>query len=149
MDNATHGGRQPDSRAAAGTRHHLRQGRRHLEPVLPGILEDAMSKLSGALRMLLAQLKLELDQLAARIDESDSAMEKASQENEACPRLILIPGIGPVTATALMAAIGNGAAFRKGREFSAWVGAGRTIPVSPDARVSCLIPAKPYGTTSR
>jgi transposase len=36
--------------------------------------------------------------------------------------LIAIPGIGPVTATAVIAAIGNGAAFRKGREFSAWVG---------------------------
>ena len=33
-----------------------------------------------------------------------------------------IPGIGPVTVTALIAAIGNGAAFRKGREFAAWMG---------------------------
>jgi hypothetical protein len=49
-------------------------------------------------------------------------MARATQENEGCRRLIAIPGVGPVTATALMAAIGNGAAFRKGREFSAWVG---------------------------
>jgi transposase len=33
-----------------------------------------------------------------------------------------IPGIGPLTATAIIAAVGNGAAFRKGREFAAWVG---------------------------
>lgn len=72
--------------------------------------------------MLLAQLKQELDQLATRIDEADEVMEHASHENEACRRLVAIPGIGPVTATALIAAIGNGAAFRKGREFSAWVG---------------------------
>jgi transposase len=39
-----------------------------------------------------------------------------------CQRLDAIPGIGPLTATALIAAIGNGAAFRKGREFAAWVG---------------------------
>jgi transposase len=44
------------------------------------------------------------------------------QENEACQRLVKIPGIGPVTATAVVAAIGNGAAFRKGREFAAWTG---------------------------
>jgi len=40
----------------------------------------------------------------------------------ALKRLDAIPGIGPLTATALIAAIGNGAAFRKGREFAAWVG---------------------------
>jgi transposase len=100
----------------------LRKGRRHVDAALPDILEDATSKLSGALRMLIAQLKIELDQLASRIDEADSAMEQTAREDEACRRLTAIPGIGPVTATALIAAIGNGAAFRKGREFSAWVG---------------------------
>jgi transposase len=35
---------------------------------------------------------------------------------------VKIPGIGPVTATAVIAAIGNGAAFRQGREFAAWMG---------------------------
>lgn len=100
----------------------LRKGRRHVDTALPEILEDATSKLSGALRMLLPQLKSELEQLAERIKEADDAMELTSREDDACRRLIAIPGIGPVTATALIAAIGNGAAFRKGREFSAWVG---------------------------
>ena len=49
-------------------------------------------------------------------------MEQASRENDACRRLVSIPGVGPVRATAIIAAIGNGAAFHKGREFSAWVG---------------------------
>jgi transposase len=100
----------------------LRQGRRHLEAALPGILEDATAKLSGALRMLISQLKHELEELANFIGEADGSMERASRENESCRRLLSVPGIGPVTATALIAAIGNGAAFRKGREFSAWVG---------------------------
>jgi transposase len=100
----------------------LRRGRRHVDAALPGILEDAESKISGSLRMLLFQLKMELDQLAIRIDEADGVMEQASRENDACRRLVSIPGVGPVTATAIIAAIGNGAAFRKGREFSAWVG---------------------------
>lgn len=39
-----------------------------------------------------------------------------------CRRLDAIPGIGPITATAVIAAIGNGATFRKGRDFAAWVG---------------------------
>ncbi len=100
----------------------LRKGRRYVDEALPGILEDADSKLSGALRVLLAQLKLELNQMAIRIDEADAVLNKTAHENEACQRLVGIPGIGPITATALIAAIGSGAAFRKGREFAAWMG---------------------------
>jgi len=100
----------------------VRKGRCHLETALPGILEDATPKLSGALRLLLAQLKLELDQLTLRLEEADALIQKIAQESEVCRRLDAIPGIGPLTATALIAAIGNGAAFRKGREFAAWVG---------------------------
>jgi transposase len=69
----------------------------------------------------LAQLKLELDHLDLRIDEADALIQKTACENEACQRLMAIPGIGPVTATAVIAAIGNGAAFRKGRDFAAWM----------------------------
>jgi transposase len=78
--------------------------------------------LSGALRMLLAQLKLELDHLQMRIDEADATIKQIAEENEACRRLVAIPGIGPVTATAIIAAIGKGAACKKGRGFSAWLG---------------------------
>jgi transposase len=74
------------------------------------------------LRLLLAQLKLELDHLQMRINEADAVIKKTAGENEACRRLVAIPGIGPITATAIIAAIGNGAAFKKGREFAAWLG---------------------------
>jgi transposase len=100
----------------------VRKGRRYIEAALPGILEDADAKLSGTLRLLLAQLKLELDQLAQRLEEAETLIEQTVQENEACQRLLQVPGIGPVTATAVISAIGNGAAFRKGREFAAWMG---------------------------
>jgi transposase len=100
----------------------LRKGRRYVDAALPLILEDADAKLSGAARMLLAQLKLDLDQLAVRIEEADAVIGKTAHENEACRRLVAIPGIGPVTATALIATIGNGGAFHKGREFAAWLG---------------------------
>ena len=100
----------------------LRKGRRYIDEALPGILEDADAKLSGTLRLLLAQLKLELDQLALRLEEAEALIAQTVQENEACQRLVQIPGIGPVTATAVISAIGNGAAFRKGREFAAWMG---------------------------
>jgi transposase len=90
-----------------------------VDEALPRILEDASAKLSGAVRLLLAQLKLELDHLQMRIAEADAVIQKIAG---ACRRLVVIPGIGPVTATAIIAAIGNGAAFKKGRGFSAWLG---------------------------
>jgi transposase len=95
----------------------LRQGRRHVDEALPGILEDASAKLSGAVRLLLAQLKLELDHLQMRIDEADAVIQKTASENEACRRLVAIPGIGPVTATAIIAAIGTEQLSKKGEGF--------------------------------
>jgi transposase len=100
----------------------LRKGRCHLDVALPGILEDATVTLSAAVRFLLVELKRELEQLAMHLEEADALILKTAQERDACQRLDAPPGIGPLTATALIAAIGNGAAFRKGREFAAWVG---------------------------
>ncbi len=42
--------------------------------------------------------------------------------NLSCVRLQQIPGVGPLVSTAVVSAIGNGAAFKKGREFAAWLG---------------------------
>jgi transposase len=100
----------------------LPKGRSHLDDALPTILDATNSQLTGAFRILLVQLRLELEQLAARIAQVDTVIAKTARENEACQRLTTIPGIGPVTATALIAAIGNGAGFRKGRDLSAWLG---------------------------
>lgn len=100
----------------------LPKGRSHLDEQLPRILEDAELNLSDSFRVLLAQLKLELEQLAARIEQMDAVIQKTAKENEACQRLTEIPGVGPVTATALIAAVGNASAFGKGRNLAAWMG---------------------------
>ena len=76
----------------------VRPGRCHGDAALPGILEDASAQLSGAVRSLLAQLRLELDHLQMRIDEADAVIRKIVGENEAGRRLVAIPGTGPVTA---------------------------------------------------
>jgi transposase len=100
----------------------LRKGRRHAEACLPGILEDADNRLSGLVRMLLAQLQGELRQLQSQVDDADALIAKTARDHEPCRRLMEIPGIGPLTATAVVASIGSGAEFRKGRSFAAWLG---------------------------
>ena len=100
----------------------IRKGRIHIEESLPGILEDPDNKLSGALRVLLTQLRSEMQYLHGQIEETDKLIARICCELEQCRRLVAIPGIGPITATATVAAIGNGAAFKKGRGFSAWLG---------------------------
>jgi transposase len=100
----------------------VRRGRRHIEGALPGILEDADNKLSAALRVLPFQLCSEMKHLQSQIDEADAVIRKMSSEDEACQRLVEVPGVGPVISTAMISAIGNGAAFKKGRGFAAWLG---------------------------
>jgi hypothetical protein len=87
----------------------IRHGRRHAEAALPGILEDPDTPLSGRLRTLLAQLQREWRQLQSQIEEIDEAIVRAAGEHEACQRLMTIPGVGFITATAVIAAIGTGA----------------------------------------
>src|SRR6267154_498145 len=100
----------------------LPKGRGYVDRQLPRILEDGELRLSGCFRVLLAQLKIELEQLTARMEEMDRVIQQTAKENEACQRLTEIPGVGPVTATALIAAVGNGSTFQKGRNLAAWMG---------------------------
>jgi transposase len=89
---------------------------------LSRILEDADNKLSGALRVLLTELRLEMQYLHLQIDECDKLILRIADEFADCRRMLAVPGIGPMIATATIAAIGNGSAFKKGRGFAAWLG---------------------------
>lgn len=100
----------------------IRKGRRHAEAALPTLLENAEVNLSGTLRLLVAQLASELKRFETQIAEIDAMIIRGANEHEACQRLMTIPGIGPISATAIVSAIGNGADFKKGRSFAAWVG---------------------------
>ena len=56
------------------------------------------------------------------IEELDDELERIFAADPGCTCIRTIPGIGPVIATAIVVAIGNGAAFQQGREFAAWLG---------------------------
>jgi transposase len=86
------------------------------------ILENAEEDLTPRMRNLLGLLWSEWKDLELQIMQMNDEVERIASSDVACMRLRQIPGIGPLVATAIVAAIGNGAAFRKGREFAAWLG---------------------------
>lgn len=100
----------------------FRRGRKSLERQIPSLLEDAEQNLSPLLRQLLDELWQESKNLTAQIEAAGKRIERIADEDAACQRLQEIPGVGLITATALVAAVGNGAAFRKGRDLAAWLG---------------------------
>jgi transposase len=89
---------------------------------MPEILENAEEDLTPRMRNLLAMLWNEWKDLESQLEEMNDEVERIASSDSACMRLRQIPGIGPLVATAIVAAIGNGAAFHKGREFAAWLG---------------------------
>jgi transposase len=97
-------------------------GPAHLKRQIPSILEDADNLLSSRMRALLVELRDEWEKLETQIEEIDREFAQAAKKEENCRRLLTIPGIGPLTATALTAAIGNGTAFHKSRDLAAWLG---------------------------
>ena len=97
-------------------------GPAHLKRQLPSILEDAENLLSPRMRTLLLELRDEWAKLEEQIDTANREFAEVAKTDDGCRRLLTVPGIGPLTATALVAAIGNGGAFHKSRDLAAWLG---------------------------
>lgn len=93
-----------------------------LKAAMADVLENAEADLTPMMRNLVDMLWSEWKTVEQQIEELGDELERISAADAGCTRIRQIPGIGPVVATAIVAAIGNGAAFRKGREFAAWLG---------------------------
>lgn len=100
----------------------IKEGRAALRRELPSMLEDPDNGLSDRMRQLVARLRDHWTYLDESINEYTHELELIAKRNDLCRRLVTVPGIGPLGATALVAAVGNGAAFRRGRELAAWLG---------------------------
>jgi transposase len=100
----------------------VRRGRAYLWGHLPTILADAEDSLSPRLFRLISSIAKQWQELELRIKEADKEISAIACADDACQRLQSVPGVGPLVATAMVAAIGNGSAFTKGRHFSAWLG---------------------------
>jgi transposase len=98
------------------------QGRRKLEKALPDILADESSGLSTRICQLVQDLREEWQELDDRIAAFDAEFVSLARTDETTRRLVTVPGIGAINATALVAAVGDGGAFARGRDLAAWLG---------------------------
>ena len=100
----------------------VRQGQRFLRTELPRILATPPDVLSLRMVRLIEGLTEDWRRLDQRIEDLSSEIEELANSDPACVRLMSIPGIGPIISSAMVAAIGTGDGFSKGRDFAAWLG---------------------------
>lgn len=100
----------------------VRQRPRSLRQALPDILAQRTDVLTPRMTHMTEGLMRDWHHLDERIEAVTGEIEALVAADEACQRLMSVPGVGPIIASAMVASIGNGAAFRRGRDFGAWLG---------------------------
>lgn len=98
------------------------QGRKKLEAELIVFADEEHPDISPRIRGLIEDMRAQWRALDARIAAFDKEFMTMAQEDVAAQRLMSIPGIGAINATAFVAAVGNAEAFRRGRDLAAWLG---------------------------
>jgi transposase len=100
----------------------IRQGLRFLRIELPRILAGPSDVLSPRMVHIIEELAGDWRGLDERIEGLSREIETITRQDVGCARLMSVPGIGPIISSAMVAAIGRGDAFSKGRDFAAWLG---------------------------
>src|SRR6201989_1873 len=110
----------------------VRQGLRFLRQQLPDILAKRGDVLSPRMIRIMEDLSDDWRRLDERIEPVTDEIETLAKSDSNCRRGMTVPGIGPIISSAMVAAIGNGSAFSRGRGYSVWLGVVPTQQV--DAR---------------
>lgn len=100
----------------------VRAGRHRLQSSFEAILENRRDEISPRMRNTLLGLYGDWLWVDERIKTISSEIEEISKTEENCANVMTIPGIGPLISTAIVAAIGQGEVFDRGRDFAAWLG---------------------------
>jgi transposase len=98
------------------------RGRKTIARKLPEMLALETAQLSAARRVMLATSYDSWRQAQDQAHQIDAQLKEVARADARCRRLLAIPGIGVLTATALVAAVGNAQEFRSGRALAAWLG---------------------------
>ncbi len=100
----------------------VRQGQRFLRAELPRILATPPDVLSPRMVRVIEGLAGDWRRLDERVEGLSSEIQAIARQDAGCERLMSVPGIGPIISSAMVAAIGSGEVFTKGRDFAAWLG---------------------------
>ncbi len=98
------------------------QGHHNFRRLLVELSDDSDSRLTPIMKQQASRCLAEYRDLSSRITEANKQLGMLANHNPICQILMSLPGIGVINATALMASIGNGSAFRNPRELSVWLG---------------------------
>jgi len=98
------------------------QGIGYIASRVPELIEDADNELPGSFRVLVQRLLDHLKELDRQVDELEAQIQTWHRSSELSCKLAQVPGIGPITASALVASIGDAKNFDCGRQVAAWLG---------------------------
>jgi transposase len=98
------------------------QGIGSITKQVPEILEDGENGLPGAMRNLIERLATNLKEMDRQVKELEAQIQNWHRENAASSKLAEIPGLGPITASAIVATVGDAREFKNGRQLAAWMG---------------------------
>ena len=100
----------------------IAKGIGHIDVRLPEILEDGDNGLPGMMRELLQRLGQNLKDMDRQVGETERQIKLWHQDNEQSCKLEAIAGIGPITASAMVAMLGDAKSFKTARQVPAWLG---------------------------
>jgi transposase len=120
----------------------VRQGLRFLQAELPGILAKRIDMLSPRMLRIIEDLRGDWRRLDERVEKLSGEIEALARQDQGCERLMTIPGIGPLISSAMVAAIGTGDPFSKGRDFGAWLGLVPKQMSTGDRTILCVAPIR-------
>lgn len=89
---------------------------------VPELLEDATNELPGSFRLLVQRLLEHLKELDRQVQEVEAQIVLWHRDSDLSRKLAAVPGVGPITASALVATVGNAKSFASGRQMAAWLG---------------------------
>jgi transposase len=102
---------------------------------LCAIIADRTNELTPLSRDCMQDLYDELVEVEGRLKRLDKKIRQLCQQNETCRRILKVPGVGELTATAMIAAVPNASEFNNGRHMAAWLGLVPRQSSSGDKRV--------------